>query len=190
MSKHSANPLTSLAVFPIKTKMEVQGDTEKIQLIIRQDLVTNIPRILVSFFIAVVPFVVFSSFGRDSLGADLLLDVVSVQTRTTILIIWYLFLAMYMFQSILLWFFNVLVVTNERIIDLDVSWPFHRVVTEARLEQVQDVSLKQGGLFASVFNYGSIYVQTAGIEQNIEITRCPQPGFVHDRITDFVEEVK
>ena len=78
--------------------------------------------------------------------------------------------------------------TNQRLVDLDVTWPFRRFVTETRISQVQDVSFSQGGFISSIFNYGGVYIQTAGVEQNIELSKAPNPALIHDKITDLVQK--
>ena len=72
--------------------------------------------------------------------------------------------------------------------DVDLIGFLYRNVSEAQLEEIQDVSHTQGGLWQILFDYGGVFVQTAGIKQNIEILKVPHPGKVHDVITDLQAE--
>lgn len=187
MKRHSRNPFTALAVDPVAVSPEMQEQGETIELIIRSHVMTNLRWVFFAFIAALVPLVVYSDFGREQLYAQRLIDVISTPGQVFFTVMWYVVVASYSLQSSLLWFFNVLVVTNTRIVDLDVAWPSRRSITEADLRQVQDVSFSQVGFIANMFNYGDIHVQTAGIKQDIEILRVPDPAFIHDQITDFVQ---
>jgi len=187
MKRHSRNPFTALAVDPVSVSLEMQERDETIELIIRRHVITNIQWIFLVLVAMTVPFIFYSEFGREQLFTQRLIDVVSQKGQIFFLIMWYVIVGFYIVQNAMLWFFNVLIVTDTRIVDLDVIWPFHRKITEAQLRQVQDVSFAQVGLFANIVNYGDIHVQTAGIKQDIEILRVPDPAFIHDQITDLVQ---
>ncbi|MCA9390353.1 PH domain-containing protein [candidate division WWE3 bacterium] len=184
--EHTTNPLAALALAPVKTFMEVQDKGENVELLIRKHPAVNVPWMIGTVLLAAVPTLLFSPFGLEYLGVSGIIEVVSEKTVNMFILLWYLFVFYYGLQNAILWFFNVLIVTNERVVDLDVTWPFHRAVSETRISQVQDVSFKQGGFLASILNYGGIYIQTAGIEQNIEIRKAPNPALIHDKITDLV----
>jgi len=82
----------------------------------------------------------------------------------------------YVWFNILNWFFNVGVVTNQRIVDIDFSSVIYKEVTETRLDKVEDITSKSGGYFESFFDYGDVFVQTAGKEAFIEFLNVPRPS--------------
>ncbi len=43
---------------------------------------------------------------------------------------------------------------------------------------MEDVTAKSGGFFASIFNFGNVFVQTAGTEVNLEFHNIPRPAEV------------
>jgi hypothetical protein len=188
MTNHSANPLTALAVEPTKTFLEVQDKGEEVYLLIRRHAITNTWWVLFFLVVLVAPLIAFSEFGREVLGLAEVFTLFSTKSLVASVIIWYLYVYLFVLQNSLLWFFNVLIITNERIIDLDVSWPFHRFVSEVQLYQIQDVSFRQSGFLSSIFDYGGVHVQTAGSEQNIELRQAPNPALIHDKITDLVQK--
>jgi len=187
MKRHSRNPFTALAVDPVAVSLEMQERGETIEMIIRSHVVTNLRWVLFVLFAAIVPLIFYSEFGREQLYTQQFIDMVSTKGQIFFIVMWYVIIGSYAVQSAQLWFFNVLIVTDSRIVDLDVTWPSHRKITEAQLRQVQDVSFTQVGFIANIFNYGDIHVQTAGIKQDIEILRVPDPAFIHDQITDLVQ---
>lgn len=93
----------------------------------------------------------------------------------------------YIFFNFLNWFFNVGIITNMRIIDVDFQI-IYKEVSETLFEKVEDVTSKSGGFFASVFDYGNVYIQTAGAEINIEYLNVPKPAQIVKIVNDLVEQ--
>lgn len=96
----------------------------------------------------------------------------------------------YIWLNILNWFFNVGIITNERVMDIDLHSVIYKEITEARLEKVQDITEKAGGFFESFFDYGHLFIQTAGKEQNIEFNNIPYPARVVKIIHGLTEKIK
>ncbi|GAB4218786.1 MAG: hypothetical protein Fur009_1700 [Candidatus Microgenomates bacterium] len=97
-----------------------------------------------------------------------------------------IFIFSYFFYYIFHWYFNVGILTNKRLIDIDFSGILYREVTTARLEKVEDITIKGSGYFGSIFDYGSVYVQTAGMENYIEFNDIPYPSKVVDQINKLL----
>jgi len=93
-------------------------------------------------------------------------------------------------MSFLRWFFNIYVVTDRRIVDIDFLHLLYKEFSEARLERVQDINFKSGGIFAAFFNYGDVNIQTAAEVPNIEFLTVPQPARVVEMISDLLETKK
>jgi len=91
----------------------------------------------------------------------------------------------YWWFNFLSWFFNVGIITNQRIIDVDFHSLVYKEITSAKLEKVEDITVKSGGFLASIFNFGNIFVQTAGTEVNIEFINIPFPDKVRDLINNL-----
>lgn len=92
----------------------------------------------------------------------------------------------YIWFNFISWYFNVGIITNERIIDVDFHAVIYKEVTETILPKVEDVTAKSGGFFSAIFNYGNVFVQTAGTEANIEFHNVPKPAEVTKIINDLV----
>lgn len=88
------------------------------------------------------------------------------------------FIFAYALFNFFVWYFNVGIVTNMRVIDVDTHSLTYKEVSEARINKVEDVTSKSGGFFASIFDYGNVFVQTAGAEVNIEFLNVPKPAEV------------
>lgn len=86
------------------------------------------------------------------------------------------FILSFIWINIITWYFNVGIITNKRIIDIDLSGVIYKEVTTARLDKIEDITIKSGGYFESFFDFGAVFIQTAGQEVNIEFADIPYPA--------------
>lgn len=157
-------------------RLESQGVNEQVFLVMRAHPVTQLPWIfntLILFILLVVlNFFLFSFF---TIGQILFTNIFGI-----------VILLSYVWFNFISWFFNVGVATNLRIIDIDFVSVLYKEVTEARLDKVEDITSKSGGYFQSFFDYGNVFVQTAGTEVNIEFVNISKPSEVVRIISDLV----
>lgn len=147
-------------------KFESQMTNEEVMLLVRAHPVTQLPWILNGFFLFILLILlnfIFSSYLSTS--QILYINVSSV-----------VFILSYYWFKFLSYFFNAGLLTQQRIIDIDFHAVIYKEVTEAQIKNVEDITAKSGGYFASLFNYGNVYVQTAGAHVNIEFDNAPRPA--------------
>jgi len=96
----------------------------------------------------------------------------------------------YFYFNFLHWFFNMGIVTNKRILDIDFYGLVYKETTIAILDKVEDITAKVGGFFSSFFNYGNLFIQTAGTEANIEFINIPKPQEVAKIINQLLKNGK
>lgn len=92
----------------------------------------------------------------------------------------------YAWYNFLSWYFNVGVITNHRIVDIDFYNILYKEVSEANVSKVEDVTSTVGGFFGSFFSFGNVFVQTAGTEKNIEFLNVPNPTDIVSLINDLI----
>jgi len=93
----------------------------------------------------------------------------------------------YLYSNFILWFFNVGIITNKRILDIDFYGLVYKETTIAMLNKVEDITAKVGGFFSSFFDYGNLFIQTAGTEANIEFINIPKPQTVAKIINQLLK---
>ena len=142
----------SLMAYPRKTSFEFQNKEEVIMLLMRKHLVTNLGWGLASLVLLFIPFF---------WGEFPLLVAVNEEVRLGMTVLWYTGLLLYVLQNLLLWFYNVYIVTDERVVDVDFFGLLYKNVNVAQLKNIEDVSYSQIGILSSIFNYGKVVVQTA-----------------------------
>lgn len=72
-------------------------------------------------------------------------------------------------------YLDVLLVTNERIIDVEQKRFFSRELATVALENIQDITVKVNGLLANFFGYGDLYIQTAAESREFILKGIPDP---------------
>jgi len=88
----------------------------------------------------------------------------------------------YAIHSWIIWYFDCFIITDQRIVDIDQRSVFSREVSETSLSNIQDVTYKIEGIMATMFNYGTVEVQTSGATPKIEINCVFDPKGVQDLI--------
>jgi uncharacterized membrane protein YdbT with pleckstrin-like domain len=88
-----------------------------------------------------------------------------------------------------LWDADILIVTSQRLVDVDQRGIFTRIVTETPLDTIQDVSWSRRGMVQTLFRFGNVKVQTAGATANCEAVNIPQPQAVHELINELRQRV-
>ncbi len=167
--------------FPRNTSFLGKEDDESVVLILRKHWQFLLPTILECIFLLLLPFI---------------LSVIIPNLPNRGLFVFALFLVSLLISSSLLiyryvrWFYNVNIITDQRVIDMDFETLFSHKTTEARLEKVEDITFKQIGILSNLFDIGSIYIQTAGAKSEIEFKGIHNPKQVQDILSDLLESKK
>ncbi len=106
------------------------------------------------------------------------------------LIINYLLVLVILFQGFLSWYFNVNILTDKKLIDIDFYSILLKHIDQALLRDVQEASSKIGGVLQMIFDYGDIIVQTAAKQEGIDYKSVPKPDRVADMIMDQALKVR
>lgn len=89
-----------------------------------------------------------------------------------------MFTVAFILEQFLGWYFNVNVVTDERIFDVDFANLVYREITDANIDQIQDVTVTIGGVLRTMINYGDVLIQTAAEIPQIDFRGVPKPDTV------------
>jgi uncharacterized membrane protein YdbT with pleckstrin-like domain len=81
-------------------------------------------------------------------------------------------------------------VTNDRILNIEQQGLFSRTVSELDLINIQDVTSEVKGIIPTIFNYGTVHVQTAGEAARFVFEQVPAPERIRQRILEMVTEDK
>lgn len=170
--RHRLKSLATFCEYPDGVTFQHQVNNEEILLFLRQHIATNIPWIIITALLILTPFILVPFFSLTNIFPI----IVSPLQILLLILLYYLMVFGYAFVNFLHWFYNIGIVTNERVIDLDYDSIVRVHVSTTKVLQVQDVSYTQGGFFRTLFNFGNVYVQTAGQDPNFEFLRIPMPS--------------
>ncbi len=161
-------------------------DDEEILLYLRRHFVTNVPWMIRAIgAVLVFPFMFYvNSFG--------IIDITFIPYNFIIFatIFYYQIVFSYVFIKYLSWFYNISVVTNKRIIDIDFSSLIYENVDATKLSQVEDVGYSQVGIIRSIFDFGDVNLHTAGPSSNFEFLAVPHPEKVIKTINNLIGKTK
>lgn len=138
---------------------EQQKDEEIVE-IIRKSLWTLIPHLFRAFALSIpaVFALLYFDIALLTIGA----------------LGWLIVVLAHMFYDWLLWYYNVYILTSERIIEIRQRSLFAKEVNEINLNKVQDVSYSKDGFHSSLFGYGSVQVYSSGT-LSIGLNSVPSP---------------
>ncbi len=183
--KRSA-PFTAYALKPLDIRFETQEKNEEIILFLRQHIVVMLPSFCIFVLMLLAPLIVFPLFMQL---LELPLDIPPAYI-VVCTIFWYLASFGFIFTQFLHWFFNIYIVTDRRIIDIDFVNLLYKEFSEAPISRIQDLSYQTKGVLGTMFNYGNVLIQTAGEVPNFVFESVPKPSAVVDVISDLLHATK
>lgn len=176
---YSRNPVSAFASKPINTRFSTQSIEEEVILVLRKHPITQLKWIAASVLLALAPFLFLS------------IDILGFLPGTyqfAGLLLWYLILMGFILESFLTWFFNVYIITDERIIDVDFLSLIYRNISSAKLDNIEDVTATTGGAIRALFNFGTVSIQTAAERREFEFEDVPQPSQVTKLVNEMLLE--
>jgi hypothetical protein len=174
---HSHNPFSSYIYYPDRVKFINRDPKEKVVLLLRKHPITNLGWVLLTFAMVIAPafITIFEFFELLPMGYQIIF-----------VLIWYLITSAFAFEEFLSWFFHVNIITDERIIEVDFVNLFYREITDANIDQIQDVTVEVGGGIRTLMHFGDIVIQTAAQIPKIDFEDIPQP----DKVARILRELR
>lgn len=183
---YTKNPISAYCYYPDHVNFVGADDQEKIVLLLRRHPITNLGWIFTSILMFATP-AVFVAFG--------FLSTIPFELLTVGLLFWYLISFAFTFEQFLTWFFNVYIITDERVFDVDFINLVYREITDANLDQIQDVTVKVGSVIRTIFDFGDVHIQTAAAIAEIDFQAVPHPDLVAQvlrelRVEEEIEKIE
>jgi|SRR3989344_2456829 len=163
-----------------------QAEDEKIYIVVRQHWVVLIKKLLVWFMFAAA-LILFKRYGQAALPG--LFEGAIGQATLLFMQVYTLFLVLVLFLIWLFYYLNVQIITDRRIVDIDQVGLFFHEVSELHIENIEDVTSDVSGILGTIFNYGDVFVQTAGTIERFEFSDVPNPGTINKLILDIYEQI-
>ena len=164
-----------------------QGTDEPVFVFARSYPVAFLPTALV--FLIIFAFSVLSQYV---VATNLLVPFTTEQANAGILFLgaFQLLVLVIFLAAVLDFYYDLIVVTDRRLVEVDQELLFFRRISELPLEEVEDVTSLTEGFLSDVFGYGTVEVQTAGTEDKFIATNIYAPREVTAIILNLSEQVK
>ncbi|HYF05341.1 MAG TPA: hypothetical protein VEA59_04175 [Patescibacteria group bacterium] len=158
---------------------------EKIYIVVREHWVLLLLKVLVWVLLVVIGllfwYYVPAQFVELQSGTPAI--IVSLISQ-----VYVLFLAVYLFLVFVMYYLNIHIITSERIVDIDQKGLFHHRISELHIEKMEDATSEVKGVLGTLFNYGDVYIQTAGNTEHFDFENVPDPGALVKIILDLYEQ--
>lgn len=86
------------------------------------------------------------------------------------------------------YYFDVWIITDERIINTEQKGLFVRQTSELDFTKVQDVTSNVTGILPTFLNFGDVFIQTAGEVERFQFRQVPDPVAIKDLIMRQTEK--
>lgn len=148
-----------------------QREGEQIKVFFRKYWISFLPTIIFCFFLLLIPLITFLVLRFTNLGVSDFKNLLLLGFSSYILVVLAFFLT-----TFIDYYLDVGIITDQRIVDIAQNGLFHRTVSEQDLIRIQDVKVKKQGIFQTFFDFGDVFIQTAGEAPNFNFSSIPKPN--------------
>jgi uncharacterized membrane protein YdbT with pleckstrin-like domain len=135
--------------------------------------------ILLAMFFLIVSLVFLPTYFSDLRSGSFLRLLLFAESLFAI------FIWIYGFFVWIDYYFDIWVITNERIINIEQKGLFVRSLSEVKFEKIQDVTVEVTGFIPTILNYGDVFVQTAAEKERFVFRQIANPYETKDLIMNL-----
>lgn len=170
----------------MKTLFPGQQPSEKIYLATRAHWLTLVPKFLVWLFFAVIPviFDIFAARAQPLLQQETATGIINLFKS-----LYLMALVIALFAIWIIYYLNYQIITNERVVDMTQKNLLYHTISEVHLSRIQDVTAEIKGVFGTFFDFGHVYIQTAGERERFQFDNVPNPHYVAKLVLDLYEKL-
>jgi hypothetical protein len=165
----------------LPAEMDLLNRDERVVTIVHKSVV-GLVYIYLEAFAAVVALLALSILAFpdifSSLSANSNILLMAGIVFSIALVFFILFIATYVYRQ------SKLIVTDQNLIQILQGGLFARKISRLSVSNVEDVTADQHGFLPTIFNYGTLIVETAGEMRNFIFPYCPNPNRFADQILD------
>ena len=175
----SESLFTSFATFPKTICFAQQDKGEAVILFVRQHFIVNATWILMVLVALLMQafFPIFPPYANLPSNYQLVITAM-----------WYLLVSGFALAKFMGWFFNIFILTDERVIDVDFVNLFMRRISFTKIEEIQDVSSTTAGAAGTFFGFGNVTIQTAGEIPEFEMHNVPNSDEVVKIVNELIDQ--
>jgi len=101
--------------------------------------------------------------------------------------VYYAYVLLFILYSFFDYFLDIWIVTDKHIVDIQQKALFFRIIAKQEISRIQDVTAEVKGVLPTIFNYGHVYIQTAGTQERFTFSQVPDPYGIVAQILKTLE---
>jgi uncharacterized membrane protein YdbT with pleckstrin-like domain len=83
------------------------------------------------------------------------------------------------------YYFDVWIITDRRVVNIEQKGLFNRQVSELELLRIQDITTEVTGVIPTILNYGDVFIQTAGENPRFIFRQVSDPYGIKDTLMNL-----
>lgn len=167
---------------PIEFNFPNKESDEKVFMAVRRHYFVLVKQSLIFLFFFIFPVIIWTALHYLEIN---LTEYIFFPILILVISLYYLFVALFAMIKWIEYYYDVWIITDRRLIDIEQKSLFNHITSELRLDKIQDVTFEVKGFLPSVFHYGNIYVQTAGAVQRFSFEEIPKSQQIKRLIIDL-----
>jgi len=164
-----------------------QQPNEKVYLVFREHWFRLAVKFSIVGLLMLLPIIIRLLFID---ARELFNDSQSQAIISLVLQVYYMGLLLALFLIWVLYYLNLGIVTERRLVDIDQHGLLKHEVSELNLDAIEDVTSETIGIFGNILDYGTVYIQTAGAKERLEFDKIHHPKKVASVILTLYEQRK
>ncbi len=155
-----------------KLRFPGQKSAEYIQLLIRKHWIIDLKIFSIFLIIGVMPLLIAAFFGEllwENTHGDVFWTYVLAS------LVYALFTCLFIYLRWLNEELDLVIITNERVVSHNQIDLFHRQISEALVEDIQDVKGTEKGILGHLFHYGAMEITTSSNQRLFAIQNIRDP---------------
>jgi uncharacterized membrane protein YdbT with pleckstrin-like domain len=147
-------------------------DDEQVLRVVRNYWLIYVPQLILGFLlIAAALFLMLPLMSLGWYGLAIMVVAIAIGSY-------------YGTRTLVIWYWNVFIITNLRIVDVNQYGFFRRTVAEVSYDKVQDITYSIDGFWHALFNFGVVHLETAGGGAVLELLDVHDPKEVNHLLTE------
>ena len=164
-----------------------QHDDEQIYLVIRSHWLYLLMRLML--WMLLFGIYLLANFGLRQYSAFLHISQNGWNIINLIMDLYLLLILVGAFIGWVMYYLNVQIITNERIVEILQHSLVSHTVSELHLSRVQDITSEVDGILQSTFNFGNLYIQTAAEKERFVFKNVPDPTELEKLISELCDKL-
>lgn len=154
--------------------------------VLRRHWFTFLPKIFLFLVLGLIPVLLFIMIAN--LYPNVLQNQIAFALGTLLGSLYYLSMLLFFYTEFIVFYLDMWVVTNDRIVDVEQLGLFSRTISELDLFRIQDVTTDVNGFFATLLDYGDVSVKTASSNVHIVFYKVPHPNKIREDLIRLSHE--